>query len=304
MNCSSITTVFKWNAVLLCVVNVICTIAGTILNSVVILSLWNSQLRRKLCYFMIFILACFDLAVVVVIHPLIIIGTIFCWLSVGVIKDWVWYIYILFDFSFYAFLTMTLERYLALVYPFFHKRMVKKSRLMTAFVLFQLPFYILWMLPRKDDRLKVIHYTVDGFVFLVICILNIKLFFVVRTLRDRAVITLGSLDGSDPEARNNLDSNKFKMAFSSLGQISTCLLAVVCLIICYLLFFVYLGVKESNRSISEQNTFIIERWAETFGALNSSLNCMIFFYKNSVLRRHGKNFLKNCLCGIVRLNKI
>ena len=301
MNCTSITTIFKWNAVLLCVVNVICTIAGTILNSVVILSLWNSQLRRKLCYFMIFILACFDLAVVVVIHPLIIIETISRWLSVDVIQDWVQYIYILFSFSLYALLTMTLERYFALVYPFFHKRMVKKSRLIATFVIFQLPFDILWMLPGKYDRLKVIPYAVDGFVFVLICILNIKLFFLARTLRDRAVITLGSLDRSDSEPRNNLDSTKFKVAFSSLGKISSCLVAVACLIICYFPYIVYLGVERSNASISEQNKFILKRWADTIGSLNSSLNCLIFFYKNSVLRRHGKNFLKNCLCRRLRL---
>ena len=82
---------------------------------------------------MIFILACFDLAVVVVIHPLIIFETTFRWLSVGVIKDWVRYIYILFDFSFHAFLTMTLERYLALVYPFFHKRDGEKIKIDDCF---------------------------------------------------------------------------------------------------------------------------------------------------------------------------
>ena len=252
---------------------------------------------------MIFILACFDLAVVVVIHPLIIIESISRWLSVDVVKDWVQHTYILFDFSFYALLTMTLERYLALVYPFFHERMVKKSRLMTAFVLFQLPIDILWTLPGKYHPLEVILYAVHGIFFLVICILNIKLFFLARTLRDRAVINLGSLDRSNSEPRNNLDSNKFKVAFFSLGKISTCLLAVLCLVLCYLPWYVYLGVQESNLSISEQNKFIIERWTETLSALNSSLNCLIFFYKNSVLRRHGKNFWKNFICGRVRLNK-
>ena len=72
---------------LLCTVNTIFAFAGAILNSVVVLSLWNSHLRRKLCYFMIFILACFDLAVVVAIHPLIIFETVSCWMSVDLLNN-------------------------------------------------------------------------------------------------------------------------------------------------------------------------------------------------------------------------
>ena len=297
IKCPSITTTFNWNAVLLCIMNIIFTFAGTILNSVVILSLWNSQLRKKLCYFMIFILACFDLAVVVVIHPLIIFKTVSCWMSLD-IECWTEQMYILISFSLMALLIMTFERYLALVYPFFHHKFVTKIRLMIPFVLFQLPLVVLSIVISKNDPyLHVILYAPDGVVFAIICILNIKLFFVARTLRERAVVTLGSLDGSDPEPINNLDSKKYRITVSSLGKISTCLLSVMCLIICNLPWIVYIGVERSNPSISDQNMFIPERWAETFCALNSSLNCLIFFYKNGVLRRHGKNFMKNCFCG-------
>ena len=78
---TTLSAIFKFNAAFLCAVNVFFIFAGIILNSVVITSLWNSQLRRKLCYFMIFVQACFDLAVVVVIHPLNILRTISGWMS-------------------------------------------------------------------------------------------------------------------------------------------------------------------------------------------------------------------------------
>ena len=141
---TTLSAIFKFNAAFLCAVNVFFIFAGIILNSVVITSLWNSQLRRKLCYFMIFVQACFDLAVVVVIHPLNILETISGWMSNLSINftesHWTFYIYILADFSFIGLLTMTLERYLALVYPFFHQKFVTKPRLMTFFVLSELPF--------------------------------------------------------------------------------------------------------------------------------------------------------------------
>ena len=178
MKCLSVTITFKWNAVLLCIVNIMLTFSGTILNSVVILSLWNSKLRKKLCYFMIFILACSDLAVVVVIHPWIIFRIISCWMFVDITERWIEYIHILFNFSLKALLTMTLERYLALLYPFFHQKFVKKSRLMIAFVLFQLPLAILFIFNKNNRSLSSSAYVVDGIVFSLLCIMmNLKLFF-------------------------------------------------------------------------------------------------------------------------------
>ena len=135
---TTLSSIFKFNAVLLCVLNASFTFAGTILNSVVIMSLWNSQLRRKLCYFMIFIQACFDLAVVAVIHPYIILQIISGWMNMNFDSSIsVDYLYILVDFSYTALLTMTLERCLALVYPFFHQKFVTISRLIVLFMLSQ-----------------------------------------------------------------------------------------------------------------------------------------------------------------------
>ena len=303
---SSVSTIFKLNAVLLCVVNVICTVGGTILNSVVILSLWNSQLRRKLCYFMVFILAFFDLVVVVVIHPLFILQIVSCWMPVDVTEHGIEYIYILYAFSLTALLTMTLERYLAIVHPFFHKQFVTKSKLLTAFVLFQLPFnspYIMkhWV----DDRdIAVSIFLLNGIVLIVVCMLNFKLFFIARTLRKQAVVTLGNLDCPVSETRNNLNPEKFRLTFFSLRKISTCLLAVVCLFLCYIPWMIHFGIDIYRKDLfSDQNTLILHYWAGTFSALNSTLNCLIFFYKNSVLRRHAKDFLEARFGGRFLLHK-
>jgi hypothetical protein len=61
-----------FSVVFLCIINIIFMVAGIFLNSVVIISLWKtSQLRKKdlVCYFMILVLSCFDLAVVTITHP-------------------------------------------------------------------------------------------------------------------------------------------------------------------------------------------------------------------------------------------
>ena len=302
MNNTSINAIFKFNAVLLCVVNVFFAFAGLILNFVVIMSLWNSQLRRKLCYFMIFVQACFDLAVVVVIHPLIIFQIISGWLSMNITKsDWVSYFYILTEFSFIALLTMTLERYLALMYPFFHQKFVTKPRLLNFFMLSQLPSVVSNLLYKSHALQNLaceqaVYLAIFGGLLLTICILNLKLFHLSRIIRNRADLTLGNLDASNSEPRNS-DTKKFKLTLASLKKISTCLLVLACLFICQVPWTVHFAVKMKKSGRRDQNRFLIDLWTETLITIHCSLNCLIFFYKNNVLRRHGRMFLKKCFCG-------
>ena len=84
MDPSSFINVFR-----LVLVNVIFMIAGIFLNSVVIISLRrSSQLRKKLGYFMIYVLSCFDFAVVAFVHPALTASTISCSMGTYEEKNW------------------------------------------------------------------------------------------------------------------------------------------------------------------------------------------------------------------------
>ena len=248
---TSYTTNFIVNAVVLCVVNAVFTFAGIFLNSVVILSLWSSQLRKKLCYFMILILACFDLAVVVIVHPLIILEIISFWEttnSIGsvLVNDLIPYLSAL---SLIALLMITLERYLALLHPFPHKRFVTKGRLMIALVLFQLPFSVFIVLKLKGLDLPFQIGFLFAVMYLVLCILNFKLFHIAKTVRERAVVILGNLDGSGSVSRN-VETKKVKVSLASLRKISTCLLAVVCYFVCNAPVIVRFGLISTDKTSS------------------------------------------------------
>ena len=292
-------TMFKFNAVIVCIVNVVLTFIGITLNSVVVINLWNTQLRKRLCYFMILILACFDLVVVVVFHPLIIFKVIFYCISMNFEKFlWQKYIYYLFVFSLIGLLTMILERYLALVHPFFHKKFVTKSRLLTAFGLFQIPCGVVFILRMNIQHLPLpIYYAPFGFFSIVICILNLKLFYIARTLRKLAEVNLGNSLGSDSEPLRTVNKRKLRLILASLGKISTCFLAAVCLFFSHVPTLVNIALKITKETGQrDQSTVVVEVWAETFLTINSTLNCSIFFYKNSVLRRHGAKYLATCCC--------
>ena len=133
---------FLLGVVFLCIVNAAFMVVGIFLNSVVIISLWrSSQLRGKLCYFIILILSCFDLAVVVVTHPLLIVSSIYFSVEeVSTIRDTIKILIFLnfYGFSMIALLTLTVERFLAITFPFFYQASVTKARLLRfeAFLMF------------------------------------------------------------------------------------------------------------------------------------------------------------------------
>ena len=128
------------NAVLLFLFNAIFMVLGILLNSVVLISLRrSSQLRRKLCYFMIQVLSLSDLVATTITHPILILSTI-TWSmdSYSEEADIIWrYAGILsLGFSMLVLLTLTVERFTALKYPFFHQTAVTKRRLVSFHLFF------------------------------------------------------------------------------------------------------------------------------------------------------------------------
>ena len=261
------------------------------------MSLLCSQMRSKLCYFMILVMACFDVAVVIVYHPFIVVETIMNLVSLNPVNSIrLPFLSHLFVFSLTALLTMLLERYLALVYPFFHQKYVTKLRLIGVLLLLQLPFAIVFVFsPPFSSGIftQAAIFGPAGALLLVILCLHYKIFSAVRTLRRRTVIKVGNID------RSNQTGIIAKQRKVTSGKVSTCLLAVVCLFVCYLPSLVFSGYLRSKQMDmrTSQTLCILHLWRETIVTLNSSLNCLIFFYKNSALRRHGEKILGKCLCA-------
>ena len=120
------------NTMFLCVLNTLCMVIGVLLNSLVTVSLWRSrQLRKKLCYFTILVLSCFDLVAVATNHPVQIIATLL-WsknmyhVEIENVRRYTHTL--LTGFSLFALLTLNIERFLALTCPFFHQTAVTKRR--------------------------------------------------------------------------------------------------------------------------------------------------------------------------------
>ena len=261
-------------------------VAGIFLNSVVIISLWrSSQLRKKPCYFMILVLSCFDLAVVTITHPLLIVSTILFHGQeemneiLPVTKS---IYFVVCGSSMLALFTLNVERFLALTRPFFHQASVTKTRLLCfqAFwtviivVPLQLVFFII------SERIGDIYATVIVLSLLFLFIYsNYKMFKIAKSKREdeRVVSTTAT----------SVDENK-KTGILNLKHISTCSLAVGCFFCCFCPYVTYAALGLASETLlSERQFLLFYLWAGTFCSLNSTFNCVIFFWRNSVLRREG-----------------
>ena len=266
-------------------------VVGIFLNSVVIISLWrSSQLRRKLCFFMILVLSCFDLAVVVVTHPFLIITTIYFSLEeIGTIRETIRMIIFVYlhGSSMLALFTLNVERFLAIVCPFFHQASVTKGSL----VCFQafLNAILVGLSAIYFIRKSIVHIIIAVFIssllFLFVCS-NYKLFVIAKAKRENKTVAPLTTETS------NVEEN-VKKRIVNLKNIPTCSLAVGCFFLCFSPQIAYSAFRlASDAPLYDKQVFSFQLWSNTFASMNSTFNCLIFFWRNSILRREGLKVFK------------
>jgi hypothetical protein len=284
------------DALLLCFVNVVFMIAGTFLNSVVIISLKkSSQLRRKPCYFMILMLCYCDLAVLITSHPALILKTI-CWyvqISVEEKKKFILaYVVcmVLACFSVFALVTLSVERFLALKYPFFHQISVTKRRLVICLgsgMIILVSLSPLLYLQGEKFRDIVISLLVSV-LLVVFTYLNYSMLMIVRAKRkeERTCCT---------PARPSRQQRK--RLISNFKNISTCSLAIGCFFVCFFPRMMFSALSLTSKTVLGElgHTGLFDKWSCTLVAMNSTFNSLIFFWRHSTLRREGVKILRR-LC--------
>jgi hypothetical protein len=253
--------------------------SGICLNSLVILSFWRSvQLRNKLCHFMIMVLSCCDLLWILTDSPLMALISM-SWLTGKLDVNDRWpYISLIstsifLRFSYFALLVMNFDRYLATSYPIFHRTSVTKGRLLTLvaiLIIFEITLTVMTV------NEFVISYEVHTIIICILLIpatlfINYKLFLVVRKSR-----------------KNKRLSPDIKKTFS-LKNISSCV-GVVSIPWC-----VYIGLRINSpeTAYTLDNATLAGAWATTISLMNCTFNCLIFYWKNKVLRTEGWKVLKS-----------
>lgn len=265
----------------LCVINVVFTFFGIFLNTMVILTLWRFlQFRKKLCYFTLMVLSCFDIIAVLTNHPMLLIYSII-WISednegLHKLYAYVDYTDIFLGFSLLALLVMNLDRYLATAYPLFHRASITRRRLVTILMIFI--FFEIILTAMSANHILISDQAATMIFAAIVSpplfFINFRLFRISRKMTKR--------NATSPLGIKN--SNNIK-------NISSCLLAVVCIIFVYLPMTIYIALSMNQKS-SSYDVRISWLWTKTIITMNSTFNCLIFFWKNKLLRTEGVRVLK------------
>ena len=272
------------NLIVILIFNVLFFFSGICLNSLVIVAYWRTtQLRIKLCYFMIMVLSCCDLLVVLTNHPLLAL-TATLWLT-GKFNEYSPWLNISLSlsnifvgFSLLALLVMNFDRYLATYHPIFHRTSVTKGRLLTLLAIPIVVEVILALMSINEFVFS--HYVFVLISFIIISppmiFFNYKLFTIARKSR-----------------RNNRISPQLKKSIS-LKDISSCLLAVACFVALSIPTVIYIGKRMTSKGelYTLDNVDIVSLWAKTISAVNATFNCLIFYWKNKILRTEGVKVIK------------
>ena len=281
------------NLILIFTLNVLFFVSGICLNSVVILSFWRStQLRKKSCYLMIMVLSCFDLLACLTSNPLVALTTMLAltgkldvypsWLDISMNLSSLFV-----GFSLLALLVMSIDRYLGTYYPIFHRTSVTKGKLLTLLAILSILELLLELLSVNNF---VISFRTNALILFIIffptmIFINYKLFIIARKSRRN--------NGISPEMKKTL----------SLKNISSCLLAAACILVLIIPGSVYFGLTINSKETSTlSDTGNLARlWSRTFASMNSTCNCLIFYWKNKILRTEGMKLIKGMkLCRRLR----
>ena len=278
-------SIYFINLIFIFAVNVFFFFSGICLNSLVILSFWRSvQLRKKLCYFMIMVLSCCDLLAVLTNSPSMAfismsrltgkldVNTRWPHISLSLTNTFL-------GFSLFALLVMNFDRYLATSYPIFHRTSVAKRRLLTLLAILIIVEITLTVMSVNNLVISCqVYLLILGILVIpAMLFINYKLFLVVRKSR-----------------KNKRISPEMKKTFS-LKNISSCLLVVACVVVISIPGFVYIGLRINSpkTGYTWDNAYLAGMWTITIALMNCTFNCLIFYWKNKVLRTEGLKVLKS-----------
>ena len=279
-----------------CVVNVALAVAGTFLNSFVLFIFWKSaKLRSKLSYFTIMLLSVIDLGVVVVGHPLFVLTGINTILDTAKCLHQVLYtmaIYLFFGLSTWTLFIINIDRYFSIVHPISHRNYFTKRRFVITCIFF-------WFLAISHTVSRIYSTFLSTFLSAIVMCITIftslctyvSIFFVARN----KMLKLNKVsDNMHQEVSRNL------VAFlRQLKMAKTCVLVVSLCFLCYLPISVVAGIQIIWQ-YSDKTPFSVvnaSTWATTLATMNSTLNCLIFFWGNNELRKEGLKIIKKYFHG-------
>ena len=184
---------------------------------------------------------------------------------------------------------MNIERYFAIIHPFLHRIHFTKRRFLLTWVFFWF-LVIVWIV--CSVYFTFVAVVIGSVILCTIVFTSLFTYIAIYVVARKTMLERNKVhSNSDQESRRNFMNflRELKMAKTYVLVISLCFL-------CYLPTVVVSGIENIlNHSDKTPNSVVNALdWASTLTSMNSTLNCIIFFWGNRDLRKEGSKIAKNC----------
>ena len=288
------------NIIAACVINIVFAIAGTILNSLVLYIFWKStKIRSNFSYFGIMLLSSADLAVVTIVHSTFLLqaineinGTPNCTYKVFYTST----LYLFTGMSVSTLLILNIERYTAIFHPIWHLTTATKRRLIFIWI-------ILWLLNILNVASRLFLPLLSKIIVLIVIstlcgttlFTYISIFRVARKKKSITACNTVAHEINCGNCRGEVSGNMVTF-LRELKMAKTYFAIVVLAFVCFLPWGIGVHALKYpwNKSENERSTVAMAySWTNTLITINSTLNCLIFFWANKMLRREALKLVKS-----------
>ena len=243
------------------------------------------------------LLSSIDLAVVTIVHPLSLLqaireiyGTPQCIYKISYLSA----IYFFTGMSISTLLMLNIERYTAIIHPIWHRKRVTRPRLMFIWA-------ILWLIIVVNTVSRLFFRPLNEIITIILIsgLCSMSLFTYVsifRAARKRKGVAECNTVGDHTNNCHGQVSGNMASFLRELKIAKIYFIIVVLAFICFLPAaivvkgFKYPWNESEKRRIS---VTIAYTWVTTLTSLNSTLNCLIFFWANKMLRTEALKLAKS-----------
>ena len=252
--------------------NILIMVSSTVLNTITVLAYWkSSQLRKKTSYFLIMLLSLSDLGTALgssSIYSIILLRDMLGYESPSLSLALITLIFVFSGMSYSILCVLNIERYLGIVHPLFHRNHVNKPRVLKGII-------VLWFSNAIVGFITVLDPTVGKFVVGTTNCLNLTILIVVYV---KIFLTGG---------RTVVGNTQQKAFLRKIKLAKSCLIVVVCCYVCFL--------PTALKQFLTHTRFVeivLTSWTTILLFANSTLNSVIFFWRNQILRKEAKSILR------------
>ena len=269
---------YELNQIAILVMNGMLIFSTISLNGISVITIRkSSQLRSKICYFIILLQSIIDLSVGVLTIPLFIyylivpfLNTANCTLVIFAVRT----LFLPMSLSISTLSAMTLERYIGVLHPFQYKTKVTKKRILIYVCGLGLSFISAISYSFRSPAIVAIY--TRGWIcvlFALTAFVYTRIYLVIRKLIRSEGRPAGESDGSQVRKQIIRESRRAR----------SCFLVILCF------FILLLPVVFSRLAfiVGTVDYTVYYNWSLTMFFLNSSISSVIFFWTKTLLRKEA-----------------